>query len=84
MRFAYIYFMTEEPDRVASVVPEHVAYWRALRLSRYLGGPFGDRSGGLISFEAGSRAEAEDLVEQDPFARAELLSRRWVQEWDVE
>jgi uncharacterized protein YciI len=84
MRFAYIYFMAEEPDRVAAVVPEHVAYWRALRLPQYLAGPFGDRSGGLISFEARSRAEAEELVGQDPFVRAGLLSQRWVEDWEIE
>jgi uncharacterized protein YciI len=83
MRFAYIYFMTEDPDRVTAVVAEHVAYWRALRLPEYLGGPFGDRSGGLISFEAGSLDEAEKLVGEDPFVRAKLLSQRWVQHWDV-
>ena len=84
MRFAYVYFMTEELDRVRPVVPEHIAYWRALRLPHYLGGPFRDRSGGLISFEAGSQAEAEELVERDPFVRAGVISQRWVQDWDVE
>jgi len=83
MRFAYIYFMTDEPDRVAAVVPEHVAYWRRQRLPRYLGGPFGDRSGGLITFETASRAEAEELAGRDPFVRAGLLDHGWVQEWEV-
>ena len=84
MRFAYIYFMTADPNHVAAVVPEHIAYWRELRLPRYLGGPFGDRSGGLISFEAGSRAKAEELVGWDPFVRAGLLDHRWLEEWEVE
>ena len=52
MRCSYIYFMADNPDRVAAVAPEHAAYWRALALREYLGGPFADRSGGLISFES--------------------------------
>ena len=47
----------------------------------YLGGPFADRSGGLITFQAGSIPEAERLVAHDPFVREDLLERRWVKEW---
>jgi uncharacterized protein YciI len=81
MRFAYFYFMSDERDRVRAVVGEHIAYWRELRLRQYLGGPFGDRSGGLITFEVGSSAGAERLVAGDPFSRAELLERWWLKEW---
>ena len=41
-----------------------------------------DRSGGLISFEAGSVHEAEQLVAGDPFVRAGLLEDAWLKEWD--
>jgi hypothetical protein len=51
----------------------NAAYWRALALPEYLGGPLADRSGGLITFEAGSAAEAERFVADDPFVREELL-----------
>jgi uncharacterized protein YciI len=84
MRFAYLYFMKGDPDRVRAAVPEHAGYWRELELSQYLGGPFADRSGGLITFEAGSRDEAERLAADDPFLREGLLERRWVKEWAVE
>jgi uncharacterized protein YciI len=50
----------------------------------YLGGPFGDRSGGLITFETGSANEAERLVANDPFVREDLLEGRWVREWMVD
>ena len=45
-RFAYLYFMTDEPDQIRATVPRHVAHWQQLRLPGYLGGPFEDRTGG--------------------------------------
>jgi uncharacterized protein YciI len=84
MRFSYFYFMKEDPDRVRVVAPQHAAHWRKLGLREYLGGPFADRSGGLITFEARSSEEAEQLVADDPFVREELLESRWVKEWHVE
>ena len=51
-RFAYLYFMKDDPDRVRATVGRHVAHWKELGLSGYLGGPFEDRTGGLITFEA--------------------------------
>jgi uncharacterized protein YciI len=81
MRFLYFYFMKDAPDRVRAIAPEHASYWQGLGLPGYLGGPFADRSGGLISFEADSGAEAERLVANDPFLRGGLVERRWVKEW---
>ena len=62
----------------------HAAYWRELALNDYLGGPFGDRSGGLITFSAESMAEAQRLVAGDPFVREGLIARHWVKEWPAE
>jgi uncharacterized protein YciI len=81
MRVAYLYFMTDEPDRVAAVAPAHAAYWQELKLPGYLGGPFADRSGGLIIFEADSWESAEQLARDDPFRRQDLLHTRWLKEW---
>lgn len=81
MRFLYFYLMRAAPDRVRMVAPEHAAYWRKLGQRDYLGGPFADRSGGLITFQAGSVTEANQLVAHDPFVREDLLERRWVKEW---
>jgi uncharacterized protein len=83
MRFAYLYFMQDEPDRVLAVAPQHAAYWQAIAAAGYLGGPFADRSGGLITFEANSRERAEQLVTQDPFARHGLLGCHWLKEWAI-
>jgi uncharacterized protein YciI len=82
MRFLYFYLMRDgPPDRVRAAAPEHASYWRELRLRGYLGGPFADRSGGLITFEAESGAAAEALVANDPFLREKVLERHWVKEW---
>ncbi|MGZ6695157.1 MAG: YciI family protein [Solirubrobacteraceae bacterium] len=76
--------MKSEPGRIRAVAAEHAAYWQGLELRRYLGGPFADRSGGLIIFEIDSPDEAEQLVAHDPFLREGLLERRWLKEWNVE
>ena len=81
MRVLYFYLMKEATDRVGVVAPDHAEYWRGLGLREYRGGPFADRSGGLITFEASSVDEAERLVADDPFVREDLLERRWVKEW---
>ena len=81
MRCSYIYFMKDNPDRVAAFAAEHAAYWRGLALREYLGGPFGDLSGGLISFESDSHDEAARLVADDPFVREGVVARSWVKEW---
>lgn len=84
MRFLYFYLMSDARARVQAVAPEHAAYWRELGLPNYLGGPFGDRSGGLITFETGSVPEAERLVANDPFVREDLVEGRWVKEWLID
>jgi len=81
MRFLYFYLMRDAPDRVRAAAPKHTSYWWELQLRGYLGGPFADRSGGLITFEAESGAAAEALVANDPFLREHLLERHWVKEW---
>jgi hypothetical protein len=83
MRFLYFYLMSDAPARVQAVAPEHALYWRELGLPDYVGGPFGDRSGGLITFETSSAIEAERLVANDPFVREDLLDTRWVKEWMI-
>jgi uncharacterized protein len=81
MRIAYVYWMKDDPDRVRTVAPEHAAYWRDLALAGYLGGPFADRSGGLVTFEADSLQSADRLVAADPFVREELLEASVVKQW---
>jgi uncharacterized protein YciI len=83
MRFLYFYLMTSESNRVQATAPKHAGYWQQLGLPDYLGGPFVDRSGGLITFSAGSSADAEQFVADDPFVREGLVEHHWVKEWIV-
>lgn len=82
MRFAYLYFMANDPTRVANTAPRHVAHWHALALPGYVGGPFTDRTGGLITFSADDRAAAEAAVLADPFVREALVTTWWLKSWE--
>jgi hypothetical protein len=84
MRFAYVYFMKGDPDRVGEVAPDHVSYWRGLALPGYQGGPFTDRSGGLLTFDHGCEEEAACFAAADPFRLEDLLKERWLKVWAVE
>jgi hypothetical protein len=81
MRVLYLYWMKDEPDRVRTVAPEHAAYWRHLQPPGYLGGPFADRLGGLITFEADSLEQAQVIIAADPFERERLLKNSVVKQW---
>jgi uncharacterized protein YciI len=83
MRFLFFYLMTDDPGRVRRVTAQHSAYWGQQALAGYLGGPFADRSGGLITFEADTPALAENLVSADPFLRQGCISSWWMKEWLV-
>ncbi|NOY06801.1 MAG: hypothetical protein GXO82_09260, partial [Chlorobi bacterium] len=64
--------------------PEHVAYWKNLELPGYNGGPFADRSGGLILFSASDKATAVGMVLNDPFQKSGVVDTHWLKEWAVE
>ncbi|MFQ5627426.1 MAG: YciI family protein [bacterium] len=83
-RFAYFYFMKPEPDKIRQLVPAHVEYWRKCSLTNYSGGPFADRSGGLITFEATNLDETKKIVINDPFVLNDVLESNWIKEWVVE
>jgi uncharacterized protein YciI len=63
------------------VLPYHVNYWKDGDLEGCVGGPFADRTGGLIAFDAAGPSEANALVEQDPFVVHGLIEQRWIKEW---
>jgi uncharacterized protein YciI len=66
---------------VRTIAPQHAAYWRELGMPEYLGGPFADRSGGLITFQAESLEQAEGIIVADPFVREEVLESSVVKQW---
>jgi uncharacterized protein YciI len=80
-RFIFFYTMTDEATRVRETVPAHVSYWQETQVKAYEGGPFADRSGGLITFAAQDLAEATAVVDGDPFVAAGVIRDRWVKEW---
>jgi hypothetical protein len=80
-RIIYFYFNRDEPEKIRQVVPAHVEYWKAANLEGYMGGPFGDRTGGLISFVAPSLQEATEIILQDPFILEDLIAEKWIKEW---
>ena len=83
-RFIYFYFNRNEPEKIRRVVTTHIQYWQAANLNGYMGGPFSDRTGGLISFTASSLEEATTIIEEDPFVLEELIAEKWIKEWIVE
>jgi len=83
-RFVYFYFNRNEPEKIRQVVPAHVEYWKTANLKEYVGGPFGDRTGGLITFVAANLEEATHIVQQDPFVLEVLVAEEWIKEWIVE
>jgi uncharacterized protein YciI len=80
-RYAYLYFMKDDPDRIRDAVPSHVAHWHQQQLPGYLGGPFEDRTGGLITFQAEDDEQASRAVDSDPFLREDLLEAFWLKHW---
>jgi uncharacterized protein len=81
MRVLYLYWMKDDHDRAGAIAPRHASYWRELGLPEYVGGPFGDRSGGLITFEVDSFEQAEGIIAADPFVREEVLESSVVKQW---
>ncbi len=80
-QYAYFYLMRADGAGVPEAVPDHVAHWRALGLDDYSGGPFEDRTGGLITFRAEGTSRAEQAVETDPFVRRGLVEAYWLKRW---
>ena len=82
--FLYFYLMRKTPDAIRQVVPVHVQYWRSRDVPGYMGGPFADRTGGLITFSAASLDDAQHIIVDDPFVREQLIEQSWIKEWLIE
>jgi hypothetical protein len=83
MTWVYFYFMRDEPERVREVALQHAQYWREMGTPGSRGGPFSDRSGGLIIFESPDEETAKEAVANDPFQLAEVLEQWWLKAWVV-
>jgi len=82
--FLYFYLMRKTPDAIRQLVPAHVQYWQRRDVPDYTGGPFADRTGGLITFSAASLDDAQHIIMDDPFVREQLIEQRWIKEWLIE
>ena len=83
-RFLYFYLMRKIPDAIRHLVPAHVQYWQGRDVPNYMGGPFADRTGGLITFAAASLDDAQQIIMEDPFVRDRLIEQSWIKEWLIE
>jgi uncharacterized protein YciI len=76
--------MSGDAAKIRAAVEAHVSYWKSAQPANYIGGPFADRSGGLIMFDAATADEANDHVRADPFVTQALVVNFWVKEWRPE
>jgi len=83
-RYIYFYFNRNKVEKIIEVIPRHIQYWQTAALNDYIGGPFSDHTGGLISFSATSLQEATDIILQDPFITEDLIAQKWIKEWHPE
>lgn len=84
IRMVYFYFKKNVPQQIAALAPEHAAYWQVQGLAHYSGGPFEDRSGGLITFSVDNLDHAQQPVRDDPFIKAGVLEQHWIKVWKTE
>jgi uncharacterized protein YciI len=64
---------------------DHVAYLNKLRDDGTLvaAGPYGDRTGGAILFQAENESDVEALIAGDPYTRLNVTKDRFLREWRV-
>lgn len=76
---------TMDAGAVALVRPAHREYAKILAIAGKLvmAEPFSDRPGGLFVYEAASRKEALNLVEQDPYAIEGVFTLYELSEWET-
>lgn len=84
-KFAAILEYTSDADALSEVRPTHRAYLGTLieagKLDR--SGPFPDGSGAMIIYEAEDLAEAQELLGNDPFSKAGLITGVQLKEWKI-
>jgi uncharacterized protein YciI len=74
-----------ETDQRAQRRDDHVAYLNKLRDEGSLvaAGPYGDKTGGAIVYQADDEAVAEKLVAGDPYTQLDVTKDRFLREWAV-
>ena len=84
MKYAAIIEYAQDPAKIQSLRPVHRQYLATLREHGQLAasGPFTDDSGALIVYEAGSPAEAEKLLQGDPFHQSGIFVKYVLRPWN--
>jgi uncharacterized protein YciI len=84
MKFAAIIEYSQDKAKVHELRPLHRQYLATLREKYQLvaSGPFTDDSGALIIYEAGSRDEAEKLLQADPFHKNGIFLKYVLRPWN--
>lgn len=80
-QYAYFYFTRADSPNFEDIVLRHIQYWKTNQPVQYAGGPFADRSGGLILFRARDSEAAERLTANDPFVVEQAIEARWLKQW---
>jgi uncharacterized protein YciI len=81
--FVFCYFMNFDPAELKTLIPEQIEYCQHYAPENFIGGPFKDRSGGMLSFSAPDLDAATAICENDPFVKKGLVNQYWVKEWLV-
>src|SRR5215212_5006530 len=83
--FAALIEFTENEELRLQTRPVHREYLRSLLDEGKLAisGPWADDTGALIVYEAENMAEAEDILEGDPYRGAGVIANATLKEWRV-
>ncbi len=83
MKFAAIIEYAQDKAKIAAIRPLHRQYLTDLRQRNQLvaAGPFIDDSGALIIYEASSQADAEKLLQGDPFHKNGIFLKYQFRPW---
>jgi uncharacterized protein YciI len=85
MKFVAIIDYVPDADLVNRVRPDHRAYCATLKSKGQLAasGPFTDKAGALIIYEANSQEAAEQLLKADPFHVAGVFQKWVLRPWTI-
>ena len=84
MKIAAIISYTPDKAKIQEARPAHRQYLMG-KLGEgkiAISGPLTDDSGGIIVYEAGSAAEAEEILKADPFAKAGVFVSWELKPWN--
>jgi uncharacterized protein YciI len=83
--FAALFDFTEDEELRLQTRPVHREYLRSLLDAGKLAmsGPWADDTGALIIYEAEDIAEAERILDEDPYRSAGVIANATLKEWRV-